>query len=705
MKLRRKVLIAILMVFSFAAVIAFHASAFKDLGTQPINLGDRIEVTVGPDEQAQFTFTPDRNMRVNIWQDLDQSQMLIHIDPFHMDSWQQHWSTESPFPCKGITFSMKANTTYTMGVASPAQFEGGSFTVYFDLVSYLPDNYFYSGVKEDEPTIPVDAIVPTDLIRTTPEPIRIQFADPTYGTLNPEGIYIFSPDIGYLLRDEQFDILYSNGKTKSVSGSDFQFSDGKPFLFGDPAAITFPTGDTSPELSEPGPLSLTLTWNQLSASIPIEIVEAPEMSGEPTPSGTDSYAYTDHFVYTYDQLKQCVDRGDMLLISNEEYRIEVDASILAMFAEATPPHDLQITLRPVGYDELTEPQKDRLDTVSFTALYEVSYFYEDNVTMLPSPARYTVPARIQPGTGIEDYSVCHIADHGELKWPYTEAADDRISFHFEYPGLFAVINNSAAPDNGHPEEIPEEPPQTPTDGTPGDPPAFSVVEIAADPVLTLPTEQLDLWHAENTGLTVHANDITVTFPPSVLHTAADAVRQTEQITFSLTEADALTLTDAQADTLRLTEYSALYDLSVFSGDIAVHELGGTAVVSVPGAFLPDTAADGYIVCRIDEDGSVLPLTTHVTGGDALVFTTSHFSLFAVLYQPDIDALPLYVSTLVPDTADTEQNTEETLPLKETSRVPQAPFPYLPVILCSAAAAAGGFLIAVLLFRSGKKSQR
>ena len=110
-------------------------------------------------------------------------------------------------------------------------------------------------------------------------------------------------------------------------------------------------------------------------------------------------------------------------------------------------------------------------------------------------------------------------------------------------------------------------------------------------------------------------------------------------------------------------------------------------------------------CRIDEDGSVLPLTTHVTGGDAIVFTTSHFSLFAVLYQPDIDALPLYVPSPAPDTADTEQTTKETVPPKETPLAPHASFPYLPVILCSAGAAACGFLIAFLLIRSGKKSQR
>lgn len=488
MNLLKRHLFPLLLAVLLCLPMRLNAGAFTDLGTQPIELGDRIVVTVGADQAASFTYTPPQNVRCNIYQDCDQYMTLVHIAPFHMDSAQQHWSDDSPR--KGIYFSMKAGVTYTMQIAMPGHFEGGTFTVYFDLVEWLPDDYFSSGASWDdvgnpqpdatpEPTSepePVPEPEPTPSSGTTSVGIEVTsplttpftFGCEDYGRLEEPDRYVFSPANYKLYEGLVFDILYSDGSRETVTWNNLSWPSGTEYnpeswdaFYRDYPVLVIPfvNGEKQffPSFDSPGPVTFLVDCGGMTDSFTVDLLSAEGSSPEADPNQpaddppiSDGPAIPDEPVIPnpFEQpdlflvdLSFWADLGIDMTVQGAEFTVSLDPAALQSIAQQAG-EDSQLILRAEHStpDRLTEPQQQALNSRRYVALVDVSLFCDDQtIHQLGGTATVTVPFSPDEGTDPTHYTVYYLAEDGALEPMPTTFGDGSITFTTEHFSVYTVL--------------------------------------------------------------------------------------------------------------------------------------------------------------------------------------------------------------------------------------------------------------------------
>ena len=158
-------------------------------------------------------------------------------------------------------------------------------------------------------------------------------------------------------------------------------------------------------------------------------------------------------------------------------------------------------------------------------------------------------------------------------------------------------------------------------------PPVTVVEVT-DPQQALARQQLEQLAAEGSTLELRQEDLTVQLDAAALTTALDASSGDVRLVASMLTLDALT--DAQQAAVA-EKFAGAVEISLCSGDVNIHQLGGKARVRIP--FTPETGSgQDYRVYWLSEDGQLEPMATEYKNGE-LCFTTEHFSTFVILHEP------------------------------------------------------------------------
>ena len=125
------------------------------------------------------------------------------------------------------------------------------------------------------------------------------------------------------------------------------------------------------------------------------------------------------------------------------------------------------------------------------------------------------------------------------------------------------------------------------------------------------------------------SDATVGFDPDAIAALAEKAGD-KGVSISAESSGVEVLNKEQKEQLKNESVVAVIELNAFAGEEAIHDFGGgTVTVAVP-FTLPD-GADGedFVVAYIADDGKVTLMPTKFIGGK-LVFSTTHFSSYAVL---------------------------------------------------------------------------
>ena len=133
-------------------------------------------------------------------------------------------------------------------------------------------------------------------------------------------------------------------------------------------------------------------------------------------------------------------------------------------------------------------------------------------------------------------------------------------------------------------------------------------------------------------------------PAGTVHLDAAALRAVAQqapdgITLELVSIDVDALSPDQQTALTGKNAVAVISVSILSQESTVHDLmDGVATVSIP--FAPESGTQGsdYCVVYVAEDGSLTPMQTRFEEG-FLIFTTDHFSHYAVIRSSDSGITP------------------------------------------------------------------
>lgn len=476
MKTFQKLLAVAILVVSISVSLHLPAHAFTDLGSRPIELGDRIEVTVGPDQSTAFTYTPTKNVRCNIYQDCDQYMTLVHISPFHMDSAQDHWSDASPH--KGVRFSMKAGVTYTMEIAMPAHFQGGTFTVYFDLVEWLPDSYFSSGASWDaignpEPDakpdpnpepLPGPEPIPTPPPSATPVGIEVvspltipfTFGCEDYGRLEEPNRYVFSPANYNLYKGLVFDILYSDGSRETVTWNDLLWPAGTAYnpeqweaYYKERSVLVVPfvNGETQffPSFDGPGPVTFLVDCGGMIDDFTMDLLPA---DGSPFAEGSTHIIpnFTGHIDLSAADIAHLARQKRNVTLQGEEFTVSLDAAALSgISAQTAEGGQLTLHTESSGLDRLTTLQQEMMNACHFVTLMDITLEYsEQTIHQLGGTAAVTFPFLPEPGTDPNHYAVYYLAEDGSMEGMLTSYEDGFLTFHTEHFSFYAVVYEAPA---------------------------------------------------------------------------------------------------------------------------------------------------------------------------------------------------------------------------------------------------------------------
>lgn len=158
------------------------------------------------------------------------------------------------------------------------------------------------------------------------------------------------------------------------------------------------------------------------------------------------------------------------------------------------------------------------------------------------------------------------------------------------------------------------------------------VEDTAVTTVTLPTQALTEAAQADTALRVELPHATVVLDAAILTKVA---RQADGETVELTveQVDASTLSKQQQKTLKNKEVAGVVRI-LLGGENEIHELGGTAAVTVPFTPESDKALADYVVYYLD-GGKLEKMKTVVTD-EGLTFFTTHFSDYTLVYEPQAD---------------------------------------------------------------------
>ncbi|MBR2319278.1 MAG: hypothetical protein IKA50_00650 [Clostridia bacterium] len=153
------------------------------------------------------------------------------------------------------------------------------------------------------------------------------------------------------------------------------------------------------------------------------------------------------------------------------------------------------------------------------------------------------------------------------------------------------------------------------------------VEDAAVTTVGLSTDLLDTAVGNQQALQIVLPHATVTLDTDAVTTVAQ--QGAADLTVLQQQPDALN--KRQQTAMKSKKITALVSLTL-TGDADIHELGGTATVSIPFTAAAGTKAADYAVYYINEIGDTEKMETSIKDG-RLTFTTDHFSDYAVVYEP------------------------------------------------------------------------
>lgn len=158
------------------------------------------------------------------------------------------------------------------------------------------------------------------------------------------------------------------------------------------------------------------------------------------------------------------------------------------------------------------------------------------------------------------------------------------------------------------------------------------VTVEEDTVHTvaLPTKLLTEAAATNSTLRVELPHATVVLDAAILTRAAQAAAG-DAVELSAQMVDTATLSEQQQKTLQNKLVAGVLRLQL-TGGATIHELGGTAAITIPFTPEADKKLKDYTVYYLTEEGDLKKMKTLV-GDDSLTFLTTHFSDYSVMYEP------------------------------------------------------------------------
>ncbi|MBR3779074.1 MAG: hypothetical protein IKL13_05075 [Clostridia bacterium] len=162
------------------------------------------------------------------------------------------------------------------------------------------------------------------------------------------------------------------------------------------------------------------------------------------------------------------------------------------------------------------------------------------------------------------------------------------------------------------------------------------VEDSAVTTVSLPVQALAEAAQADTTLRVELSHATVTLDATVLARAA-AAAEGEAVELTVDRVRPDTLAESQQAKLKNKEVAAVVRLTL-TGGAEIHELGGTAAVTIP--FTPEKGKSlkDYTVYYLSADGKLEKMKTTVTQG-GLTFLTTHFSDYVMMYEPQTEQKP------------------------------------------------------------------
>lgn len=155
------------------------------------------------------------------------------------------------------------------------------------------------------------------------------------------------------------------------------------------------------------------------------------------------------------------------------------------------------------------------------------------------------------------------------------------------------------------------------------------VEDTSVTAVDLPTQMLADAADSQTPLRIELPHATVALDAAILAKVAEQ-SEGDTIQLSVERMETTALSQQQQNTLKNKNVAAVVRI-VLGGDTAIHDLGGTAAVTVPFTPAEGRNLSDYVVYYVD-DGKLEKIKTTIVNGQ-LVFYTTHFSDYTVVYEP------------------------------------------------------------------------
>lgn len=155
------------------------------------------------------------------------------------------------------------------------------------------------------------------------------------------------------------------------------------------------------------------------------------------------------------------------------------------------------------------------------------------------------------------------------------------------------------------------------------------VEDTTVTAVAIPTRVLTEAAEADTALRVELSHATVALDASVL---ANVAEQTDgdTIELSVEQVEAAALSKQQQSTLKNKNVAAVVRI-LLNGDTEIHQLGGTAAVTIPFVPAEGRSLSDYVVYYVT-DGEPEKMKTVAVDG-RLTFYTTHFSDYTLVYEP------------------------------------------------------------------------
>ena len=194
-------------------------------------------------------------------------------------------------------------------------------------------------------------------------------------------------------------------------------------------------------------------------------------------------------------------------------------------------------------------------------------------------------------------------------------------------------------------------------------------EVSADALEKVAEKEADV--------VIQLTDVTVKLDAVAIAAVAEQA-QGKNIEIRAVKTETVTLTEKQQDALADKETAIVVTAQIFAdGEYIGDFKGGTATIMLP--FTPEEgrAAEDYKVYFVDDDGSLTPVAAEYVDGH-MVFTTGHFSDYAIVYEK-AEAVE-----------DSESDTEVVITPEEASE--GTSLPIIPIVVVIAIIVIGGIVL-------------